>query len=132
MEKLVFIVDDEKDIRELISVNLKLYGFKTKEFSNGNSMLEYIKNTKPDLILLDVMMPGIDGINVCKILKSNEETLKIPVMLLTVKGQISDIENGFKAGADFYVTKPFSPSKLIEKIMDIFRLQRIKKVKTQK
>jgi len=121
MDKLIFVVDDEKDIRELVSVNLKLHGFKIKEFENGNSMLENIKDTKPDLIILDVMMPGIDGITICNILKNNVKTSNIPVILLTVKGQIADIEDGFKSGADFYIVKPFSPLNLVEKIMKILK-----------
>jgi len=121
MDKLIFVVDDEKDIRELVSVNLKLHGFKIKEFENGNSMLENIKDIKPDLIILDVMMPGIDGITICNILKNNEKTSNIPVILLTVKGQIADIEDGFKSGADFYIVKPFSPLNLVEKVMKILK-----------
>jgi DNA-binding response OmpR family regulator len=121
MDKLIFVVDDEKDIRELVSVNLKLHGFKIKEFENGNSMLENIKDTKPDLIILDVMMPGIDGITICNILKNNVKTSNIPVILLTVKGQIADIEDGFKSGADFYIVKPFSPLNLVEKVMKILK-----------
>ena len=115
-EKLIFVVDDETDIRALVSENLRIYGYKTREFPEGNSLLKEITKTKPDLIILDIMMPGIDGLEVCKILKNKKETFDIPIILLTVRGQINDIEEGFKAGANAYIVKPFSPSRLIEKV----------------
>lgn len=117
--KLVFVVDDEADIRALVLENLRINGYNTKEFSEGRSLLKEVTRTKPDLIILDIMMPGIDGLEVCKILKNKKETYDIPIILLTVKGQINDIETGFKVGANAYIVKPFSPSRLIEKVEEI-------------
>ncbi len=119
MSKIIFFVDDEKDVRELIEVNLKNYGFKAYGFENSLKMLEMLSKTKPDLIILDVMMPKMDGLETSRILKNNPETKDIPILLLTVKGSIDDIESGFKAGVNSYMIKPFSPSRLIEKVKEL-------------
>ncbi len=133
MEKLIFVVDDEEDIRELISENLKRYGFKVKEFPDGSTLLKELPKLKPDLIIMDIMMPEINGLEACSIIKKNSETSNIPIILSTVKGQIKDIESGFKSGADAYIVKPFSPSKLIEKVHIIFdKVERRKKAIEEK
>ncbi|MCX8093836.1 MAG: response regulator transcription factor, partial [Candidatus Goldbacteria bacterium] len=121
MEKLIFTVDDEKDIRELISVNLKKYGFKSKEFADGDSMLKALAKTKPDLIILDIMMPGIDGLELVKILKREKDYSNIPIIMLTAKTEESDKIVGLEIGADDYVTKPFSPKELVARIKAILR-----------
>jgi len=120
-EKLIFVVDDEKDIRELLSINLKKYGFKSKEFSDGNSLLKAITKTKPDLIILDIMMPGMDGIEITKHLKQEKSYSDIPVIMLTAKTEETDKIVGLEIGADDYVTKPFSPKELIARIKAILR-----------
>ena len=88
--------------------------------SNGRDAIKEVERVIPDLIILDVMMPEMDGLEACKQLKKNKATAGIPVILLTAKGQITDIEKGFKSGADAYVVKPFSPARLIEKVEEIF------------
>ncbi|HDT15473.1 MAG TPA: response regulator [Firmicutes bacterium] len=88
--------------------------------SNGRQAIDQAKKTVPDLIILDVMMPEMDGLEACKVLKTDKATSSIPVILLTAKGQITDIEKGFKSGADAYVVKPFSPARLMEKVEEIF------------
>ncbi|MCX8094037.1 MAG: response regulator [Candidatus Goldbacteria bacterium] len=119
MQKTIIFVDDEPDVRELLEVNLKNAGFKTYGFANSLAMLNELPRIKPDLIILDMMMPKMNGLETCKILKSNPETVKIPVLFLTIKGCIEDIEEAFKAGANAYIVKPFSPYRLIEKINDL-------------
>lgn len=121
MEKLIYVVDDEKDIRELLSVNLKKYGFKSKEFSDGDSLLKAIAKIKPDLIILDIMMPGIDGLEVAKILKREKEYSNIPIIMLTAKTEESDKIVGLEVGADDYVAKPFSPKELVARIKAVLR-----------
>jgi DNA-binding response OmpR family regulator len=120
-EKLIFVVDDEKDIRELLSINLKKYGFKSKEFADGNSLLKALAKTKPHLIILDIMMPGMDGIEITKHLKQEKSYADIPLIMLTAKTEETDKIVGLEIGADDYVTKPFSPKELIARIKAILR-----------
>jgi len=121
MDKLIFVVDDEKDIRELVSVNLKKYGFKSKEFEDGKSLLKALEKTRPDLILLDIMMPGIDGIELTKIIKQEKQYKKIPIIMITAKTDETDKIVGLEIGADDYVSKPFSPKELIARIKAVLR-----------
>ncbi len=132
MEKLVYVVDDEEDIRELVSVNLKKYGFKTREYGDGNSLLRGISKAIPDLIILDIMMPGIDGIEVLKKIKSDKNYSSIPVILLTAKSEEVDKIVGFEVGADDYVTKPFSPKELAARVKAILRRNDVKKEQKEK
>ena len=121
MEKIVAIVDDEEDIRELVSVNVKKDGYKAKEFPDGKSLLSYLKKTSPDLIILDIMMPEMDGIEVCKILKADQRYNDIPIIMLTAKTDETDKVLGLELGADDYVTKPFSPRELVARIKAVLR-----------
>ncbi len=121
MEKLIYVVDDEKDIRELLSLNLKKYGFKSKEFTDGDSLLKAITKVKPDLIVLDIMMPGVDGLEIVKILKREKDYSNIPIIMLTAKTEESDKIVGLEIGADDYVSKPFSPKELVARIKAILR-----------
>jgi len=121
MDKLIFVVDDEKDIRELVSINLKKYGFKSKEFEDGKSLLKALEKTRPDLILLDIMMPGIDGIELTKIIKQEKQYKNIPIIMLTAKTDETDKIVGLEIGADDYVSKPFSPKELIARIKAVLR-----------
>ena len=95
--------------------------------SNGAEAIKVAQRVMPDLIILDVMMPEMDGLDACKNLKRDKLTSTIPVILLTAKGQITDIEKGFKSGADAYVVKPFSPARLIEKVEEIFEKVEMRK-----
>jgi len=119
--KMIFIVDDESDIVELISYHLKREGFKTKGFYDGESFLTFVKITLPDLVILDLMLPGIDGLEVCRVLKSNEKMSSIPIIMLTAKGTETDIVVGLELGADDYVVKPFSPRELVARIKAVLR-----------
>ena len=108
-KKKILIVEDEKDIIEMIEYNLKKEGYDTLSALNGEDAISAAKKAKPDLVILDLMLPGMDGFEVCKILKGNENTARIPIIMLTAKSQEADKVAGLELGADDYITKPFSP-----------------------
>ena len=107
--KKIFLVEDEEDLVEILNFNLERAGFEVNYTSNGEKALNYLKNNTPDLILLDWMLPGLSGLDICRIIKENEAIKRIPVIMLTAKSQDSNIVAGFENGADDYITKPFSP-----------------------
>ncbi len=117
----ILIVDDEEDIIELIAYNLTRDGFVTETAMTGESALDMARRGKPDLVVLDLMLPGIDGLDVCRLLKSDPATAGIPVIMLTAKGEDADIVAGLELGADDYVTKPFSPRVLLARIRAVLR-----------
>ena len=121
MNKLIAVVDDEPDIVELITHHLKKESFKVRGFYDGENLLTFIKNNLPDLVILDLMLPGIDGLEVCRTLKMNEKTSSIPIIMLTAKGTETDIVVGLELGADDYIVKPFSPRELIARVKAILR-----------
>ncbi|EGT3616281.1 response regulator transcription factor [Clostridium perfringens] len=125
--KKVLIVDDEEHIRELIKFNLKKEGYDTAVAVNGTEALKTIKENKFDLILLDLMLPEIDGLEVCKEIRRNEETSDIPVMMITAKGEEFDKVLGLELGADDYITKPFSIRELMARIKALLRRSNVKK-----
>ncbi|MCD6317633.1 response regulator transcription factor [Candidatus Aerophobetes bacterium] len=129
MGKLIAVVDDEPDIVELITHHLKKEGFRTKEFYDGESLLNFVKITPPDLIILDLMLPGLDGLEVCRILKRNEKTSPVPIVMLTAKGTETDIVVGLELGADDYIVKPFSPRELVARLRAVLRRAEPKKEK---
>ncbi len=110
----VLVVDDEIPIQRIVKFNLEKEGYIVFLADNGKKAVESVKQNAPDLILLDVMMPEMDGYEVCKMLKKNGKTKHIPVIMLTARGQESDEKKGLSSGADDYITKPFSPKKLME------------------
>jgi CheY-like chemotaxis protein len=118
-KKKIVIADDEPFILSALQDTLT-DDYTVFSASNGKEAVALVGRTMPDLVILDVMMPDMDGLEACKVLKKDEVTAAIPVILLTAKGQITDIEKGFKSGADAYVVKPFSPARLIEKVEEIF------------
>jgi len=117
----ILVVDDEQAILELVRYNLAKRGYRVLLAETGESALLLGKNDLPDLILLDLMLPGIDGLDVCRQLKANPRTQHIPVLLLTARGQEEDIAMGMEMGADDYITKPFSPKVLISRIRAALR-----------
>jgi two-component system, OmpR family, alkaline phosphatase synthesis response regulator PhoP len=117
----ILIIEDEKDILELIAFNLECSSYKVYKAVNGEDGIVIARNELPDLILLDLMMPGIDGFDVCRILKQDKITKKIPVIMLTARGEDTDIVSGLELGAEDYVTKPFSPKILIARIRTVLR-----------
>lgn len=120
-KKSIFIVEDEPDIRELISINLEKSGFITKEFGNASDMLKTLDSTNPDLIILDIMLPDNDGIEVCKFLKNSSKFNNIPVVMVTAKTEELDVVLGLEIGADDYITKPFSVRELVARIKAVLR-----------
>ena len=117
----ILIVEDEEDIRELVSYTLVKEGYRVEDVSSGEDALKKIKEGVYDLIILDLMLPGIDGLEVCKLLKNNPQTAHIPIVMLTAKGEESDIVLGLEFGADDYITKPFSPRVLIARVRAVLR-----------
>jgi len=119
--KKVLIVDDEEFVRQLIQIKLKFCGIETVEAGNGVEAIEKAVSERPDLILLDVMMPKMNGFETCQRLKANKETSHIPIIMLTARGDPSAKERGENAGALEYLTKPFSPQKLAERVLEILK-----------
>lgn len=117
----ILVVDDEEDILELIGYNLARDGYFVDTAKTGESALEIARREKPDLVILDLMLPGIDGLDVCRRLKRDSRTASIPVVMVTAKGEDADIVTGLELGADDYVTKPFSPRVLLARVKAVLR-----------
>lgn len=115
----VLVVDDDPSIVKVIRLLLKSRGFEICEALNGASCLETAANEHPDIILLDIMMPDIDGYEVCRHLKANESTADIPVVFVTAKTSEEDMQHGLELGAKAYIKKPFSPRDLAQKINEV-------------
>lgn len=130
MPKLIAVVDDEKDIVELICFHLKREGFKVKGFYNGESIVSWVKENQADLIILDLMLPGIDSLEVCRKIKADERLASIPIIMLTVKGDETDIVVGLEMGADDYMVKPFSPKELVARVKAVLRRMKPSEVST--
>ena len=122
----ILIIEDDKDIRDLIGFNLSKHGYKTILSRDGEKGIEKAKNEKPDLVLLDLMLPGIHGLDVCKILKTDSSLNKLSIIMLTALGQEEDIIKGLEAGADDYITKPFSFKILFARIKSVLRRKKTK------
>jgi two-component system alkaline phosphatase synthesis response regulator PhoP len=121
MAKRILAVDDEKHILRLVQINLEKAGYDVFTASNGREAIEAVREHNPDLIVMDVMMPEMDGIEALKILKSDDATSSIPVVMLTAKAQDADVFQGWQSGADLYLTKPFNPMELltfVKRILD--------------
>jgi two-component system alkaline phosphatase synthesis response regulator PhoP len=112
----ILVVDDEIYIVHILDFSLGMEGYEVITALDGEQALEKARAEKPDLIVLDIMMPKLDGYETCKMLKAEESTKDIPVILLSAKGRNVDQKIGFEVGADDYITKPFSPRKLVERI----------------
>ena len=119
--KKALVVDDEQYITELIQFNLENNGFDVLTCDNGEDAIKRTHEFMPNVILLDLMLPGMDGFEVCKILRSNEASSKIPIIMLTAKGEETDKVLGLELGADDYLTKPFSIRELIARIKAVLR-----------
>ena len=120
-KKTILIVEDEEDILALIHYNLSREGYKVLTATSGEQGLEVACAQHPDLIVLDLMLPGIDGLEVCREVKRRENTRHISIIMLTAKGEESDIVTGLELGASDYVTKPFSPKVLLARIKAVLR-----------
>ncbi|MXX76616.1 MAG: response regulator [Holophagales bacterium] len=117
----VVVIEDEPDILELIEYNLRREGFEVATATTGRSGLAVIGREKPDIVLLDLLLPGLDGLDVCRRLRAVESTRDLPVIMVTARGEESDVVLGLGVGADDYIHKPFSPSELIARVRAVLR-----------
>ena len=117
----ILVVDDEEDILELVTFNLTREGYHVKGATTGEAALKMTRAESFDLIVLDLMLPGIEGLEVAKLLKNNPKSHHIPIVMLTAKGEEADIVTGLELGADDYITKPFSPRVLVARIRAVIR-----------
>ena len=116
IQRKILIVEDEESLLKLESILLATRGYRVKGVTDGLAALKEIEADRPDLVLLDIMMPGIDGFEVCRRIKENANTRDIPVVMLTAKKSSADQARGFEVGADDYLTKPFKSGRIIEAI----------------
>jgi two-component system phosphate regulon response regulator PhoB len=117
----ILVVEDEADILELVRYNLAREGYTVVGAAFGEEGLKAVMARRPDLVLLDLMLPGMDGLEVCRTLKADARTRAIPVVMLTAKGEVSDIVAGLELGADDYIVKPFSPKVLVARVRAVLR-----------
>jgi len=120
----ILVVDDEADILQLITYNLEKEGYRTISTTSGEQALVEARKNSPSLVILDLMLPGVDGIEVCRQLREREETGRIPILMVTARSEESDIITGLEVGADDYITKPFSPKVLVARVRAILRRSR--------
>jgi two-component system phosphate regulon response regulator PhoB len=124
----VLVVDDEEDILELVQYNLNKEGYEVTCAASGEKALQLARAELPDLILLDLMLPGVGGLDVCRLLKGDQRTAHIPIIMLTAKTEESDIVLGLEMGADDYITKPFSPRVVSARVRAVLRRKRAEPV----
>ncbi len=117
----ILVVDDEHDLLELVRYNLAREGYHVSCVDSGEKALEEIRTKSPDLVILDIMLPGVDGLDVCRLVKSSLATAHVPILMLSAKSEDSDLVAGLELGADDYLTKPFSPRVLIARVKAILR-----------
>ena len=117
----VLVCDDERSIRELLEITLGQAGFDVRTAIDGADGLTLVRDWDPDCIILDIMMPKMNGLDVARALKGDDDTKGIPVLLLSAKAQASDVAVGMEIGADDYVTKPFDPAELLERVGDLLK-----------
>lgn len=120
----ILAVEDDKDILELLKYNLAKEGYRVTAVTSGEEGLQLARSTTPDLILLDLMLPGVDGLEVCRRLKMDAKTRQVPIIMLTAKGEEADIVIGLELGAEDYITKPFSTRVLLARARTVLRRRR--------
>ncbi len=120
-QQRIVVIEDENDILAIVTYNLVKEDYRVIGISSGEKAVNTVRSEVPDLVVLDLMLPGIDGLEVCRRLKALQETKDIPIIILTAKGEEQDVVTGLEAGADDYVTKPFSPKVLIARIKAVLR-----------
>lgn len=121
MGKLIAVVDDEPDILELVSIHLRKANFTVETFQEADSFFKFLNKTKPDLLILDLMLPDSDGMDICRYMKKKEQLSSVPIIMLTAKSDETDKVLGLEMGADDYVTKPFSPRELVARVKAVLR-----------
>lgn len=120
-KKRILVVDDEKDIVELLAFNLEKEGLTVQRAFDGERALQLIRDKKPDLLILDLMLPGLSGLDVCRIVRQQEKTETLPIIMLTAKGEPVDKILGLEMGADDYITKPFNVRELVARVRAVLR-----------
>jgi two-component system phosphate regulon response regulator PhoB len=121
MKDVILVVDDEEDIRELVRYNLSKGGYTVMAAGTGEEALQIAHEVRPMLVVLDIMLPGIDGLEVCRRLKSDATLSKTPIVMISALGEEKDVVAGLELGADDYVAKPFSPSVLLARVKSVIR-----------
>lgn len=121
MNELIVVIEDEEDIRELIRYNLEKDGFRVVSAHSGEEGLRLVRSTIPDLAVIDLMLPGIDGLQVCRELKADPGLRAIPLVIVTARGDEPDVVSGLEIGADDYISKPFSPKVLLARVKTVLR-----------
>ena len=121
MNELIAVVEDEEDIRALVAAGLKKEGFRIRQYAEGKDLLVQLRRERPDLVVLDVMLPDMDGFAICRSLRGDRDLARIPVIMLTARAGESDRVLGLEVGADDYVTKPFSPKELAARVRAVLR-----------
>ena len=119
--KRILIIEDDRDIVELVRYNLEQEGFTVATAREGVAGLDLVKKSPPDLLLLDLMLPKLSGLEICKAIRANEKLNRLPILMLTARGEESDRVVGLELGADDYVTKPFSPRELVARVKALIR-----------
>ena len=117
----ILVIEDDGDIQELVQYNLERQGYRVIAAADGETGFKVALTANPDLVLLDIMLPGIDGLSVCRKLRENNDTRHLPIIMLTARGEESDVIVGLELGADDYVTKPFSPKELVARVRAVLR-----------
>ena len=120
-KETILVVEDEEDIRELLKYNLEKEGYQVFGAATGEEGLRGVRDRRPDLISLDLMLPGIDGLEVCRRIRGEAQTKPLPIIMLTAKGEEADIVTGLELGADDYIAKPFSPRVLLARVRAALR-----------
>lgn len=121
----IVIVEDEPDIAEIITYNLEREGFEVRHSEHGTEGLRLIKEWQPNLAILDIMLPGMDGVEICRNIRHTDQIRDIPIIMLSAKDDEIDVVLGLRMGADDYVTKPFSPRELLERVKAVLRRRRV-------
>jgi two-component system alkaline phosphatase synthesis response regulator PhoP len=117
----ILVIEDEEDIAELIRYNLEREGYRVTHADSGERGIEIVRRQHPDLLLLDLMLPGVDGLEVCKRVKADAATAKTPIIMVTARGEEADVVTGLELGAEDYLTKPFSPRVLVARVRAVLR-----------
>jgi len=118
-KKKILVIDDESSLVEMLSIRLEVNNYQVVSACDGQEGLDKARSEAPDLIILDLMLPKLDGYQVCRMLKSDEKYKQIPIIIFTARAQESDIKAGMEAGADAYITKPFEPNILLAKVSQL-------------
>ena len=119
MSARILLVDDEPDLAQMVSVRLKAAGYEVSTAYDGQEALEKVKESRPDLMILDLMLPKLDGYKVCRLLKFDERTRGIPILIFTARAQVEDVTLATECGADAYLTKPFEAKVLLAKLQEL-------------